>query len=147
MLQNEYLLAQRFVPILPRTSPLKFDHSVEKFGVKYGIVSFNLARHGSCAALFLWPWRSEVGPLEPTGQWSLVGNIPSRSKTFHRPRSSHSYIFLTFSNLKFWLIFGKLWEARSRLYRRQFVQVNTRSKALEEIYKIYMFLHRLGFNF
>ena len=26
----------------------------------------------------------------------------------------------------FWLIFGKLWEARSRLYRSRFLQVNTR---------------------
>ena len=33
---------QRLVPIQPRTSPLKFDHLVESFGVKYGIVSFNL---------------------------------------------------------------------------------------------------------
>ena len=33
---------QRLVPIQPRTSPLKFDHLIEKFGVKYGIVSFNL---------------------------------------------------------------------------------------------------------
>ena len=33
---------QRLVPIQPRTSPLKFDHLVENFGVKYGIVSFNL---------------------------------------------------------------------------------------------------------
>ena len=36
---------QRLVPIQPRTSPLKFDHLVEKFGVKYGIVSFNLVKH------------------------------------------------------------------------------------------------------
>ena len=38
---NIYL--QRLVPIQPRTSPLKFDHLVENFGVKYGIVAFNLA--------------------------------------------------------------------------------------------------------
>ena len=37
----------------------------------------------------------------------------------------------------FWLIFGKLLEARSRLYRRRILQVNTRLKALDEIYKIY----------
>ena len=35
---------QRLVPIQPRTSPLKFDHSVEKLGVEYGIVSLNLDR-------------------------------------------------------------------------------------------------------
>ena len=46
-----------------------------------------------------------------------------------------------FSNC--WLIFGKLCEARSRLYRRRFLQVNTstRVKALDEIYKIYTPLH------
>ena len=44
-----------------------------------------------------------------------------------------------FSN--FWLIFGKLREARSRLYRRQLLQVNTLLKALDEIYKIYTLLH------
>ena len=49
-----------------------------------------------------------------------------------------------FSNL--WLIFGKLCEARSRLYRRRFLQVNTRLKALDEIYKIYTFLHRSDLN-
>ena len=31
--------------------------------------------------------------------------------------------------------------ARSRLYRSQFLQVNTRLKALGEIYKIYIPLH------
>ena len=38
-------------------------------------------------------------------------------------------LFLTFySNFffsNFWLMIGKLWEARSRLYRRQILQVNT----------------------
>ena len=33
---------QGLVPIQPRTSPLKFDHLVENFEAKYGIVSFNL---------------------------------------------------------------------------------------------------------
>ena len=36
----------------------------------------------------------------------------------------------------------KLRGARSRLYRRRFLQVNTRWKALDEIYKIYILLHR-----
>ena len=36
----------------------------------------------------------------------------------------------------------KLQEARSRLYRRRFLQVNTRWKALDEIYKIYILLRR-----
>ena len=41
---------------------------------------------------------------------------------------------------------SKLWEARSRPYRRRFLQVNTRWKALDEIYKIYILLHRSDFK-
>ena len=36
----------------------------------------------------------------------------------------------------------KLYRARSLLYRRQILQQNMRWKALDEIYKIYMLLHR-----
>ena len=36
----------------------------------------------------------------------------------------------------------KILRARSRLYRRQILQVNTRWKALDEIYKINTLLHR-----
>ena len=36
--------------------------------------------------------------------------------------------------------------ARSRLYRSRFLQVNIRWKALAEIYKIYMLLHRSDLN-
>ena len=36
----------------------------------------------------------------------------------------------------------KLHRARSLLYRRQILQDNIRWKALDEIYKIYMLLHR-----
>ena len=36
--------------------------------------------------------------------------------------------------------------ARSRLYRRRFLQENIRWKALDEIYKIYMLLHRSDLN-
>ena len=36
--------------------------------------------------------------------------------------------------------------ARSRLYRSRFLQVNIRWKALDEIYKIYMLLHRSDLN-
>ena len=41
---------------------------------------------------------------------------------------------------------SKLYRARSLLYRRQSLQVNVRWKALDEIYKIYMFLHRSDLN-
>ena len=40
----------------------------------------------------------------------------------------------------------KLYRARSLLYRRQILQVNVRWKALDEIYKIYMRLHRSDLN-
>ena len=41
---------------------------------------------------------------------------------------------------------SKLHRARSLLYRRQILQVNMRWKALAEIYKIYMLLHRTDLN-
>ena len=41
---------------------------------------------------------------------------------------------------------SKLYRAGSLLYRRQILQVNIRWKALDEIYKIYMLLHRSGLN-
>ena len=37
---------------------------------------------------------------------------------------------------------SKLYRARSLLYRRQILQVNIRWKALDEIYKMYILLHR-----
>ena len=40
----------------------------------------------------------------------------------------------------------KLCRARSLLYRRQILQVNMRLKARDEIYKIYMLLHRSDLN-
>ena len=36
----------------------------------------------------------------------------------------------------------ELYKARSLLYRRQILQEDIRWKALDEIYKIYMLLHR-----
>ena len=41
---------------------------------------------------------------------------------------------------------SKLCRARSLLYRRQNLQENIRWKALDEIYKIYMLLHRSDLN-
>ena len=41
---------------------------------------------------------------------------------------------------------SKLYMARSLLYRRQILQENIRWKALDEIYKIYMLLHRSDLN-
>ena len=42
---------------------------------------------------------------------------------------------------------SKLYRARSLLYRRQILQVNFRWKALDEIYKMYIFLHRSDLKF
>ena len=41
---------------------------------------------------------------------------------------------------------SKLYRARSLLYRRQILQLNIRWKALDELYKIYMLLHRSDLN-
>ena len=59
--------------------------------------------------------------------------------------SSATYVCSNFLS-DFWLIFGKLGAARSRLCRRQFLQdlVNTRLKALDDIYKIYRRLRLLN---
>ena len=40
----------------------------------------------------------------------------------------------------------RLYKARSLMYRRQILQVNIRWKALDEIFKIYMRLHRSDLN-
>ena len=40
----------------------------------------------------------------------------------------------------------KLYKARSLLYRRQILQETIRWKALDEIHKIYMLLHRSDLN-
>ena len=42
--------------------------------------------------------------------------------------------------------FANFWRYRSRLYRNQNLQVNIRWKALDEIYKICMLLHRSDLN-
>ena len=55
------------------------------------------------------------------------------------------YVMLTFS--KCWVFFGKLWEARSRLRRSRLLQVSTRLKAVDEIYKINTLVHRSNIQF
>ena len=47
---------------------------------------------------------------------------------------------------RFFRQISKLYRARSLLYQRQIFQVNFRWKALDEIYKIYMLLHRSDLN-
>ena len=43
-------------------------------------------------------------------------------------------------------IFSKFREARSRLYRREILQVKIRREALDQIYKMYILLHRSKLN-
>ena len=59
-------------------------------------------------------------------------------------RGKLSMFVLTF--LDFWLICVNFKEARSRLYRSRCLQVNTRFKPLDEIYKIYTLLDRSEFK-
>ena len=61
------------------------------------------------------------------------------SLCFFQYESCDSFIRSGLNNL---FTFSKLREARSRLYRRQNLQVNIRWKALDEIYKMYILLHR-----
>ena len=61
--------------------------------------------------------------------------------------TTDTYVYASFlSNV--WLIFGKSWEARSRLYQSRFFANHTCLKALEEIYKIthfgFQLLHLLN---
>ena len=68
---------------------------------------------------------------------------PGRQAIRHRPHAcladagiEEAYILSSLCS-NFWLIFGKLYTARSRLYRSHMLKVNTRWKALDVIYKIY----------
>ena len=79
--------------------------------------------------LYVYLLRSQgVGPAAPATAPSAGSRAPMFLLTF-------------FSN--FWIIFGKLLEARSRLYRSQILQLNTRLKARDAIYKIYTYALRI----
>ena len=86
--------------------------------------------------------------IEITDEAALAGPYVDKNKTRHpghaaiqKPNKKWSRIRSRLNNL---VIFPKLREARSRLYRRQIFQdlVNIRWKALDEIYKMYILLHR-----
>ena len=91
----------------------------------------------------------------PTRNGSVKHASPKRPRTWSAkadsPRQCHwrptsSRIPPKEAN-EYWIEFSpKLWEARSRLYRRRFLQVNTCWKALDEIYKIRILLHRSDFK-
>ena len=85
-----------------------------------------------------WAEKPSFGRLEKKHSLQAARRRPSRT-------NGCTYVFSNcLSN--FWLVFSKLWEARSRLYRNESLQVNSRWKALDEIYKIYKLLHRSAFK-
>ena len=100
---------QKLVQIQPRTSPLKFDHLVEKFGVKYGIVSFNLATDGSkisgAAAAALATTRAMTEPKDPPPAMatrSRRGASASIVPGGHAPLSSDRQVFCVLSFFYTW---------------------------------------------
>ena len=70
--------------------------------------------------------------------------LRKRSSTWGEPRRSACLSWKVRYRTFPWFFsqMSKLYRARSLLYRRQNLQVNIRWKALDEIYKIYMLLHR-----
>ena len=61
---------------------------------------------------------------------------------------SFRFLMRTKERIEYWIESPpKLWEARSRLYRSQILQVNTHFAAFFEIYKIDILLHRSKLNF
>ena len=76
-----------------------------------------------------------------------LGNGPLQQRLRSGPRAgglSWKVRYRTF--LWFFSQMIKLYMVRSLLYRRQILQENIRWKALGEIYKIYIFLHRSEFQ-
>ena len=87
------------------------------------------------------PSRKErLRPKASRRQRGLMAEVARNTPATGKRRAS-TYVYSNFFS-NFWLFFGKLWEARSRLCRSRILQVNTRWKALEEIYKMYILLHR-----
>ena len=83
-------------------------------------------------------WRPVLGFLTARLRVSkrTISTFLHDLRHWHQPWSGFGGPWLVdhyvFSNMysNFWLIFGKLWEARSRLYRSRFFQVNTLWKLL-----------------
>ena len=71
---------------------------------------------------------------------------PSMSPTPQPTRRTLCWEVRYRSSLWFFSQMNKLYRARSPLYRRQSLQENIHWEALDEIYKIYMLLHRSDLN-
>ena len=87
-----------------------------------------------------WTWRTCRRQHSPAGHCQAVSTGPWLAPSLPALSPRRPMLFLIFSS-NFLLIFGKLWEVRSKLYRRQILQINTRLKALAEIHNIYTLLH------
>ena len=100
-------------------------------------------RHGSSSPPLARP-PSPACPAEPAASRTCtprascasVRNAPGAAVAGRHG----TYVFSSlYSNIWLLVFFGKLWEARSRLYRSQILQINTRWKALAEIYTMHSF--------
>ena len=89
--------------------------------LNYDLVVF-LAAELAARATQVGCYRSALRPPSRRGQRLAPCRIPAKDTIEY-----------------FWIISPKLRGARSRLYRRQILQVNTRWKALAEIYTIHSF--------
>ena len=133
---NIYL--QNLASIQKRTSPVKFAHLAEKSG-KGSISNLSTKVSGQYYPL-------EVTPLGE-GRSSVVANCVTENAA--GDSAAHSYILSALrSEVNSELNFPpKLRGARFRLYRRRFLQVNTRWKALAEIYTMHSFAPFSNLNF
>ena len=128
---------QRTLPYLCFVSLRICKRTAQTVERREALVSFFLGKASSLARCA--PGIRAVKPcdLHRCGQ---IPRIKRRMARANRPMLFSKF----YSNL--WLIFGRLYEARSRLYQRQILQVNTHFSAFFEIYQIHIPLHRCTFK-
>jgi len=83
----------------------------------------------------------KLSKIEGQSFSSLWSKLYSSTDTYYKP------LCLLSDNNRKWFPDKKLDKARSRLYRRRFLQVNTRWKALAEIYTMHSFAPFSNLNF
>ena len=83
--------------------------------------------------------------LQENIRWKALDEIYKIYMLLHRSDLNISETFRQ-SFFAFFSKMSKLYRARSRLCRRQILQENMRWKARDEIYKIYVLLHRSDLN-
>ena len=139
-----HIFLQNFVLIQPRTSPPKICQNFRKICIAFSKNAFS-GDVGSALRLLVG---EPLGPLqrnegkrrrcsgEQTVQFCSLCDFTSDSR-WRRRSQTHPLRQQTGSFRAY--IFWTLSEDRSRLARSQFLQVNTRLKALDEIYIFYIF--------